>query len=459
MAAPHVSGAVAVLLDFFPELTPDQIVARLLETADSNGIYANASIFGQGLLDLGAATQPVGVAVILTGETTAGAAYALGSTQIQLGAAFGDGFMQSLQGAKLAVFDKYHATFVVDLAPFVQIADNITDVGALLERFRTVSERIALGEGSFLSMRFSGGGGEPGSGDGSRLEAFSFVTALDETTEAAVNYNLHPGQSFGLHKSGTIDRSLVMSDGAFLAPYLSLADQGYNFAASTKLGDLGTLRFGSFFGQPDEAESSSGASGSMVELAMPLTSRGGLSLQLGLMAEEETLLGSQTKGAFDTASTPTYFGGVTAELGLTDRISVVGSYFAGVSTPAPADGSLFSDISSVRSNSFSLGVVTKDALTTGARAGFVVNQPLRVTNAEAKLSLATGRTRDGNVLKQEFVADLAPDGRELDLEVFYEAPLGEQSTIGASAMLRTEPGHMRSAENEGVFMFKFSHKF
>ena len=93
------------------------------------------------------------------------------------------------------------------------------------------------------------------------------------------------------------------------------------------------------------------------------------------------------------------------------------------------------------------------------RAGLVVNQPLRVTDADARLLLATGRTRDGEVLKKEFVADLAPDGRELDLEVFYEAPLGEQSTFGASAMLRTEPGHVRDAKNEGVFMFKFNHKF
>jgi hypothetical protein len=137
----------------------------------------------------------------------------------------------------------------------------------------------------------------------------------------------------------------------------------------------------------------------------------------------------------------------------------VGSYFTGVSNPAPTDSSLFSDISSIHSNAFSIGLVGDGALSEDDRFGFVVNQPLRVTEAEATLSLATSRTQDGTVHKQETKADLAPSGREIDLEGFYETALSDRSTFGASLMLRTEPGHVANADEEAVFLLRFSHKF
>jgi hypothetical protein len=461
MATAHVSGSVAVLMELFPELTHDQIVARLLETADKSGIYADPSIFGQGLLDLDTATRPVGVAMILTGDTTAGAAHPLRTTKVDLGPAFGDSLKQSLQGAKLAVFDKYHATFVVDLDKFVQLSDSTTDVAGLLERFQSVPQRVELGQSSYLSMRFSGAQDEIArenrKEDESQLEEFSFTSSLDNT-EATVSYNRHPALSFGLHQTGDIDRSLVMSDDAFSAPYLSFASEGYNFAASTELADLGTLRFGSFFGQQEE-EQSNGTYGSVAELAMPFSGWGELSVQLGVAAEKDTVLGSQTQGAFDTSGTTTYFSGLTGKLGLTDSLSIVGSYFTGISNPAPTDSSLFSDISSIHSNAFTIGLVGDGALSEDDRFGFVVNQPLRVTDAEATLSLATSRTQDGTVHKQETKADLAPSGREIDLEGFYETALSDRSMLGASLMLRTEPGHVENADEEAVFLIRFSHKF
>ena len=146
-------------------------------------------------------------------------------------------------------------------------------------------------------MRFSGGQDEieqeSRKGDGSQLEEFSFTSSLDNT-EATVSYNRHPASNFGLHQTGDIDRSLVMSDDAFSAPYLSFASEGYNFAASTRLADLGALRFGSFFGQQDGDEQSNGTSGSVAELAMPFSGWGELSVQLGVVAEKDTVLGSQT---------------------------------------------------------------------------------------------------------------------------------------------------------------------
>ena len=60
--APHVSGALAVLKSLFPNLDYRQVRDRILATADETGIYADEAIYGQGRLDLDAATRPGGTA-------------------------------------------------------------------------------------------------------------------------------------------------------------------------------------------------------------------------------------------------------------------------------------------------------------------------------------------------------------------------------------------------------------
>ena len=45
---------------FEGQLGSQEIVSRLFATANKNGVYADKAIYGQGLMDLNAATEPVG---------------------------------------------------------------------------------------------------------------------------------------------------------------------------------------------------------------------------------------------------------------------------------------------------------------------------------------------------------------------------------------------------------------
>ncbi|MXY62337.1 MAG: S8 family serine peptidase, partial [Synechococcus sp. SB0665_bin_28] len=61
-AAPIVSGGLAVMKQLFRDSLSDrQLVDRLFATAKDNGIHANSAIYGHGLMDLGAATNPWGI--------------------------------------------------------------------------------------------------------------------------------------------------------------------------------------------------------------------------------------------------------------------------------------------------------------------------------------------------------------------------------------------------------------
>ena len=61
-AASMVSGGLAVMKHLFrDQLSNDEPVSRLFLTADNTGIYADRDVYGNGRMDLGAATSPVGV--------------------------------------------------------------------------------------------------------------------------------------------------------------------------------------------------------------------------------------------------------------------------------------------------------------------------------------------------------------------------------------------------------------
>ncbi len=60
-AAPYVSGALALMMQAFgDQLTLSEYAARLFASADKEGPYADEAIYGQGVLDVEAALQPIG---------------------------------------------------------------------------------------------------------------------------------------------------------------------------------------------------------------------------------------------------------------------------------------------------------------------------------------------------------------------------------------------------------------
>ena len=79
MAAPAISGGVAIVHQMWPQMTGANIVRLLLVTADKNLPGYSVSTMGQGMMDLDRATRPVGAVGIPTtgrlgGATVAGVA-------------------------------------------------------------------------------------------------------------------------------------------------------------------------------------------------------------------------------------------------------------------------------------------------------------------------------------------------------------------------------------------------
>jgi subtilase-type serine protease len=136
-AAPQVSGALALLAEAFPNLTPHQLRARLLASADNtfSGFVSAGSVdlldgpgeflhdyssdFGHGFLDIRAALMPIGQTVLSTGS---GGKITTEDFAFSTGGAMGDAVTRGLDGVELTVTDALEGGFDVAAKSFVSSA-------------------------------------------------------------------------------------------------------------------------------------------------------------------------------------------------------------------------------------------------------------------------------------------------------------------------------------------------
>ena len=381
-AAPFVSGGLAVMKQLFrDQLSNEDLVSRLFATADKAGIYADREIYGQGRMDLGAATSPVGVLDVPLGAGLATAASAsLGSTGLRLGAAFGDGLAVSFDGDEIMALDDYGAPFWYEMGDFAAT----TEGPALSARLRSF-----LGPGSGGLTVGGGSGGMP--------------TALGTT-------------------AGIVRMPTAVGNG-----HLALAERAVQVGAFERAGVSATAFT---TGPLRPAMPATGAALAWRPGALPVGFRA------GWISERETMLGSLGTGAFGGLSAGTAFFGFDGGVDFAGwNLGAAGEF--GVVNPA-ATGGLIQEITPLATSTFAV-----HASRGFARAGsvsFSVSQPLRVENGWAALTAPSARTKQGEVLYRSFRADLAPGERQLDLAAQWNRalPLGE---FRLGAVWSHWPGH------------------
>ena len=146
MAAPQVTGAIALLSEAFPNHTPAQLTDRILATANNtffttteNTSFVNGVVhgynteFGHGLLDLEKALKPITTSMlssaILLGSSnsvnvSSAQRYNLNSSQVNLGAAFGDSLQNSLNGRKAYFYDALNGGFAFNMGTLIKSHEN-----------------------------------------------------------------------------------------------------------------------------------------------------------------------------------------------------------------------------------------------------------------------------------------------------------------------------------------------
>ena len=407
-AAPMVAGGLALMKQIFrDQLSNTDLVTRLFATADKTGAYADAAIYGQGSMDLGAATSPAGVLEFPVGDSVGQNGFSFLSTRLRPGTAFGDGLQQSLAARQIMALDDLGAPFWYRLGSFTAAAKGMP-VAARLRGF-LAPEPGWDGPAGATAMAQGQAGSEA---DGAPVTLH--IARLESTAEVR-----------GSH--------LALAEGGVKA---TLAGQGgLSAAAFTTKGVPGQ-------------KPAVGAALSWRRAGLPL------GLRAGWIGERETLLGSVGEGAFGDLAGDTAFVGVDASTGL-GRWRIGANAELGMVTPATRGG-LVTRVSSLATSAFALHATR--ALAGSGALRFSVSQPLRVERGRASLTVPAGRTKAGAVLYDSVPAELAPSGRQMDIAGQWHRPLAE-GELRLGAVYSHRPGHSEAASPETTFLAGWRREF
>ncbi len=111
-AAPHVSGAAALLFQAFPNLNAEQVIDILLTSATDLGATGIDDVYGRGLVNLATAFSPIGTTQSLVNGTEL---VSINDLNINLSPAMGDAILNS--NISYGVYDKYSRSFNQFLNP------------------------------------------------------------------------------------------------------------------------------------------------------------------------------------------------------------------------------------------------------------------------------------------------------------------------------------------------------
>lgn len=456
-AAPQISGAVALLAQAFPNLTGGQIVDILYRTARDAGAPGVDPVYGQGILDLAKAFQPIGTAS-LAGSRTAVSAV----DNASLSAPMGDA-RQSGLGA--VILDGYGRAFAMDLAQTVaRTGPSPLLAPALQGRTRAVS---ITGAGTVASMTLAPRVDRDWA---MKNTAPSRDDASAKAVAATVSQRLGPSLSVGFgmaQGSGALTAQLI---GDTHPAFLVARDDGMNFdniarasgAIREQVGRVGItagIETGDVLARRDPLLAGTGGwrRSGFDRLTLAADRSFGAvttTISASRLVERSTVLGARFDPSLGGGGATSWLTDARARLDAGDGWSLGGWVRQGWTRAAIGNG--VGDGAAIRTGAFAADI-GKDGVVGRDSVGVGVAQPLRVTSGSVHYTLPTlWDYATGSVAEWTTQAlNLAPQGRELDVEARYaRAWLG--GAVQTNLFWRRDPGNIAALPDDYGVALRYS---
>ena len=465
-AAPFVSGGLAVIAGYFEgQLGSTEIIDRLFITANKTGIYSDKSIYGQGLMDLGAATAPVGQVSAMLTENLSGAMVPALFTGIQLTSpSFGDAVSNGVANQTVIFFDELDAPFrgtvenltsdyrhqIVNLDGYehmYQSAPQIIDSqDNVLEMSNYKNQNLSYGLVNSMHLLEA------------QQDSNQFFTYFNKGNSSFVSHGINGSWALGIFQDKDLRyKSQLRSQ--FSNPWLNFSAGGTSFGSVHKfqhnldvafLVSSGRNRF--------QANEVFGESNSSTVAMIELQPKNSIpSIQFGVLKENDANLGLSGSGAFNGNS-----GQMTSFVGISDSVSLFGgkffsSLYIGNSPGTSNNEGMINSITDIQSSAFGMGFLKQSIFNSGDELLLSIDQPMRTESGEMNLRVPVYRTKERSVLFNSFGFTLRPSGREIHSKARY---MSSYKNIGLSLTLgyKSDPYHIKSMEDYWYSALGFSIK-
>lgn len=470
-AAPYISGAAAVIMSRWPSLTAREVADIMFDTATDLGAPGIDSIYGNGLLNLEAAMQPVGQAKLAVNGAPAAA---VTDAAIHLPPMFGDA--QALQDglANLMILDTYYRDFYVDGSTLVTSNRGRNNIEARFDARRNwQSAGLGFSDVGHLSYAVSRDvystpgfalAGQAEEDFTPEVEAVFEFTGQTGATEwvagtgrslssALAREPYSQAAAGGFSLTGTGDSILPTGDGPYFAVNQSVSettDMWIGVSQSRLSGQSWHAL------SPLQDDSSITAMAARIDHYRDDTR---LSAEFGISHERGSLFGGRSTGALQFADTNTtswltLLGGWQ----LSDTVSLESSATVAVTDAGNNSAGVIHSLGTITSSAFKLKATMSDILSDDDVFTVTFHQPLRVEGASALVTTGTSlHAETGAVQFSDTRVSLAPAGREIALEAAYRRYV-KGWFLEANMAYRHDAGHF-SGQQDALLAVNISRRF
>jgi subtilisin family serine protease len=478
MSAPEVSGAVALLEATWPVLVRNGTASAVLFSSATN--LGASGTYGNGLLNITKAFQPVGTTSIVTST---------GATQtvtVLSGQVLTAGMVGSMPGLKdqlshYTTFDSFQRNFTSDLSGLIVTPTHGAGAGSTgsVSSTPTVTSRVGFTGGGYMLVSQSAPQTleeayftEVGQASGRLTPGYNpptnYLALVDKRGDmAAIGRGVSGAAAFAEASFGP--GSVAASQYNALGVSTAL----FNVAGGGRIGALGLaagsrLRLSAGWSESDPVLGMGGtgpishsmARAGMFGVSAKVSGRLTLGAAISTLSEDNAMLGATYQGDGVLSLGERHHSRSVSLTGVLDlgggRTLLADYAWADTSGAAPATGVLRS-LTDLHARAFGLSLVQQDAFQGGDRLTLSVSKPMRLTSGVASLAITTV-DGDGYASTSFTPVSLVPNGDETDLSVAYWVPMGKSLSLSAGLDLRQDALNVRG-QNDGRVKLGLSLRF
>jgi hypothetical protein len=452
LAAPMISGGIALLSQAFPNHTPEQLTDRLLASANNswftpegnttftthgNGIkHGYHSTWGHGIPDFYAALKPITSSAnpamsLYTGDSIQSSeSSSLSSSYIATSPSFGNIISQGLIGEVGYAYDALNGGFKYDMASRVNLTNDYEVLIDLSSELSKLDSPVSTSNNNLIEEGFSG-------------TVSPLLKTNNLETTLTFGSNSLPVQSFF---GSSIDSAVDLSD--FETSYLKSEEGGLSLSANYGLenarliiGVSNPVKYNNY------SDSVIGSQQSIIaSLEYGDLSDTSITLMSGITQEKDNLLGLQGSDAFSTvgAKSNTVFSALKAQSNFNDNLTLTGIATLANTNMNQPELSFIDSANNVRSSSLAL-VASQKNITGDDHLSLSVSQPDRIHGGEMSIRMSNLAQSNGDISYRNKNIELKATGRQLVYGLSYRKDLDERFGFSLKHVFTTNLNHMNTS--------------
>ena len=374
MAAPHVSGAIAVMKEKWPNLTGAQIVDLIISSATDLGDSGVDEVYGVGMLNMAGA---------MTATTAQSFSYVDSNGELKKISKEGsriktNSILSNLSSGNAAIgfVDSYDRVYSNRSTQFNSLkSDRLTDEQNFFKFRNGFTDANLINKKLNLNFGFADYGNNQNNFD---LKHRSYPFQVDEYQDIFLGDDI---MSLGFLTNQT---SLLSN----------LLDNNNNFLIKTNFSKIKKNSINS--------------------------------LSVGFGYEQNTILNSEFSGAFETKNNTTFYANFIRDQRLTEKDNLYFKLGYG-HTKSNFENEEFFHLSDLVTSTAAIGYVHSEKTNKFALS---VEAPLSVMSGSAKYYSVSGYDNDGNYKNGSNSIDLKPYKQEFKLSVYYDKSIDENTNYG-----------------------------